>query len=35
MSQARQPKPLTLEQEPFLIVRSTALGFGSGDFMLL
>src|SRR5205814_2024771 len=35
MSQARQPRPLTLEQEPFLIVRSTALGFGSGDFMLL
>ena len=35
MSQARQTKPLTLEQEPFLIVRSAALGFASGDFMLL
>jgi serine protease Do len=32
MSQARQPNTLTLEQEPFLIVRSAALGFASGDF---
>jgi AraC-like DNA-binding protein len=35
MSQSRQYPALTLEQEPFLIVRSTALGFASGDFRLL
>jgi len=34
MSQARQPV-LTVEQEEFLIIRSAALGFASGDFNLL
>lgn len=34
MSQSRQPV-LTIEQEPFLMVRSAALGFSSGDFLLL
>jgi AraC-like DNA-binding protein/mannose-6-phosphate isomerase-like protein (cupin superfamily) len=35
MSQARHVPKLTREQEPFLVLRSTALGFASGDFTLL
>ena len=36
MSQARQQRVLTLEEEPFLVVRSTTLGFpGGGDCRLL
>src|SRR5215467_6713331 len=34
MSQARQPE-LTVDQEPFLMIRSAALGFASGEFSVL
>lgn len=35
MSQARQYPKLTREQEPFLVIRSAALGFSSGDCTVL
>src|SRR5215472_2803370 len=35
MSQPRHVPKLTRDQEPFLVIRSAALGFASGDFTLL
>src|SRR5262245_42435522 len=34
MSQTRQPPKLTREQEPYLVIRSSVLGFASGAFHL-